>query len=300
MNDIRLDGKVAIVTGAGRGLGRSHALLLASRGAAVIVNDLGGPEEGAELSPAQEVVQEIVAAGGSATVDDTDISTLEGATKAVELAVTTYGRIDILVNNAGILRDKTMAKLTVGEVDQVFQVHLGGTIWMTKAAWPHFIEQGSGAVINTTSAAGLFGNFGQTNYAGAKAGIIGITKTLAIEGQRAGIKVNAIEPGARTRMTENLLGDLADSLDPSLVSPLVLWLASDECETSGDVYNAGGGRVARVLVSQTPGFFSRTLSAEDLRDNWDSINDVSTAEVLLDFKQEMDILISLLSQNAGS
>jgi NAD(P)-dependent dehydrogenase (short-subunit alcohol dehydrogenase family) len=288
MNDVRLDDRVAIVTGAGRGLGREHAQALAARGAAVIVND-------ADSTPAEDVVAEIRAAGGTAIVNSSDISTLESAEKIVALATSEYGRLDILINNAGILRDRSFAKMSVEEVDSVFKVHLGGTIWMTKAAWPTFVEQGFGRVVNTTSAAGLFGNFGQTNYAAAKAGIIGITKTHALEGARSGIHVNAIEPGARTRMTENLLGDLADAVDPALVAPLIVWLSSPECETSGEVYNVGGGRVARVVVAQTPGYFSRSVTPEQLRDNWDEINDEGKALVLTSFQAEMQILIDMLS-----
>ncbi|MCR1783401.1 SDR family NAD(P)-dependent oxidoreductase [Nocardioides carbamazepini] len=297
MSEIRLDGRVAIVTGAGRGLGREHALLLGARGAAVIVNDRGGALDGGggEASPAEQVVEEIRAAGGIAVPDTNDVSTLEGASRIVATATETYGRLDILVNNAGILRDRSMAKLTPEEVAPVLEVHLGGTIWMSKAAWPVMAEQGYGRIINTTSAAGIFGNFGQTNYAAAKAGIWGVTKTLAIEGARSGIQVNAIEPGARTRMTENLLGDLADRLDPSLVAPLVLWLAAAECETTGEVYNVGGGRVARVVIAQTPGFFSREVTPEALRDSWDTVNDPELAEVMTSFQQELGVLVELLS-----
>lgn len=297
MSEIRLDGRVAVVTGAGRGLGREHALLLAARGAAVVVNDRGGALDGAggEASPAEQVVEEIRAAGGIAIPDTNDVSTPETASRIVAAATETYGRLDILVNNAGILRDRSMAKLTPEEVGPVLDVHLGGTIWMSKAAWPVMAGQGYGRIVNTTSAAGIFGNFGQTNYAAAKAGIWGVTKTLAIEGARNGIQVNAIEPGARTRMTENLLGDLADRLDPSLVAPVVLWLAAEECETTGEVYNVGGGRVARVVVAQTPGFFSREVTAEAVRDSWDTVNDPDLAEVMTSFQQEMGVLMRLLS-----
>ncbi|MFC5750988.1 SDR family NAD(P)-dependent oxidoreductase [Actinomadura rugatobispora] len=292
MSDIRLDGRVAIVTGAGRGLGREHALLLAARGASVVVNDVGGAldGDGRESSPAEEVVAEIRKAGGTAVANGTDVSTPESAAEIVEQAVAEFGRLDVLVNNAGILRDRSMAKITPAEVDRVLQVHLGGTIWMSKAAWPVFTAQRHGRIINTTSAAGLFGNFGQTNYAAAKAGIVGVTKSLALEGARYGVAVNAIEPGARTRMTEDLLGDLAGSLSPALVAPLVLWLAADECEATGEVYNVGGGRVARVLVAQTPGLFSRDITPEEIRDNWDRVNDLDTARVLLDFTQELELL----------
>ncbi|OZV74561.1 short-chain dehydrogenase [Micromonospora echinospora] len=295
MSEIRLDGRVAIVTGAGRGLGREHALLLAGRGAQVVVNDVGdGDASGA--SPAQQVVDEIRAAGGAAVVDDTEVGTAEGADRIVDRATSTYGRLDILVNNAGILRDRSFAKMSAQEYEAVMQVHVGGTFWMSQAAWPVMTGQGYGRIVNTTSAAGLFGNFGQVNYAAAKAAIIGITRTLAIEGARSGIRVNAIEPGARTRMTENLLGDLADSLDPALVAPLVLWLGAQECEATGEVYNVGGGRVARVVVAQTRGLFARDLTGEQVRDAWTEINDESTATVVTDFRQEMAILTDLLGR----
>ncbi|MDP3968701.1 MAG: SDR family NAD(P)-dependent oxidoreductase [Nocardioides sp.] len=292
MSEIRMDGRVAIVTGAGRGLGREHALLLAARGAQVVVNDVGSADD----SPADEVVATIREAGGTAIVDGTDVSTQEGAARVVATATEAYGRLDVLVNNAGILRDRSFSKMSQEEYDAVLRVHVGGTFWMSKAAWPVMSEQGYGRIVNTTSAAGLFGNFGQANYAAAKAGIVGITKTLAIEGARGGILVNAIEPGARTRMTENLLGDLAESLDPSLVAPLVLWLGAEECESAGEVYNVGGGRVARVMVAQTPGFFSRDLTAEQVRDAWTDINDASAAVVVTDFRQELEMLTDLLGR----
>ena len=302
MSEIRLDGRVAVVTGAGRGLGREHALLLGARGAQVVVNALGGAldGEGGGAPPAEQVVEEIRAAGGTAIADATDISTPEGAETIVRLATATWGRLDVVVNNAGILRDKSFAKMTPAEVDPVLRVHLGGTIWMSKAAWPVLVDQGYGRIVNTTSAAGIFGNFGQVNYAAAKAGIIGVTKTLAIEGARHGIRVNAIEPGARTRMTEDLLGDLADSLDPSLVAPLVLWLSSEECEDSGEVYNVGGGRVARVVVAETPGHFSRSLSPEEVREHWSEINDPDRAEVMTSFQQEMGVLLAMLSDRVDA
>lgn len=296
MTEIDLHGRVAIVTGAGRGLGREHALALASRGATVVVNDRGGALDGSEdgVPPADEVVAEIRAAGGTAIADANDVSTLDGATRIVELATSTYGRLDILVNNAGILRDKSFAKMTGDEWAPVLAVHLGGTMSMSKAAWPVMIAQGYGRIVNTTSAAGLFGNFGQANYGAAKAGIWGITKTLAIEGAKHGIHVNAIEPGARTRMTENLLGEFADRLDPRLVSPVVAWLSAEACETTGEVYNVGGGRVARVVIAQTPGFFSSALTPEDVRDNWDALNAVDGAEVMVSFTQEFEVLADML------
>ncbi|KAA9108221.1 SDR family NAD(P)-dependent oxidoreductase [Microbacterium rhizomatis] len=289
MTEIDLNGRVAIVTGAARGLGREHALALASRGATVVVND---------RDAADAVVEEIRAAGGVATADANDISTLEGATRIVELATSTYGRLDILVNNAGILRDRSFSKLSEEEWTSVLAVHLGGTIWMSKAAWPVMVEQGYGRIVNTTSAAGIFGNFGQVNYGAAKAAIWGATKTLAIEGARHGINVNAIEPGARTRMTENLLGEYADRLDPSLVSPVVVWLSAEACTTTGEVFNVGGGRVARVVIAQTPGYFSRDLSPEGVRDHWDELNSPDEVQVMVSFQQEFEVLAALLTDGA--
>ncbi|KUI01816.1 short-chain dehydrogenase [Mycobacterium sp. IS-3022] len=298
MSEIRLDGRVAVVTGAGRGLGRTHALLLAARGAQVVVNDFGGAED-TDGSPAHQVVEDIRAAGGTAVADGTDVSTLEGASRIADLAVSTYGRLDVLVNNAGILRDRTLKKISPDEVDAVLAVHLGGTIWMSKAVWPVMTAQGYGRIINTTSAAGLFGNFGQTNYAAAKAGIVGVTKTLALEGARDGIKVNAIEPAARTRMTENLPGSLVASLDPALVAPLVLWLSAEECPATGDVYNVGGGRVAKVFVAQAPGYFAPDLSAEQIRDEWAEITNPARAVVIDDFADELDLLAELLNPDSS-
>ncbi len=301
MTNIDLNGRVAIVTGAARGLGREHALALASRGATVVVNDRGAALDGsaAGAGPADEVVAEIRAAGGTAIADSNDVSTLEGATKIVELATSTYGRLDILVNNAGILRDKSFAKMTEEEWAPVLAVHLGGTIWMSKAAWPVMTAQGYGRIINTTSAAGIFGNFGQANYGAAKAAIWGVTKTLAIEGARYGIQVNAIEPGARTRMTENLLGDFADRLDPSLVAPVVVWLSAEDCTTTGEVYNVGGGRVARVVIAQTPGLFSRDLSPEEVRDNWEQLNAADEAQIMVSFQQEFEVLAAMLNDSVA-
>ncbi|WP_185996686.1 SDR family NAD(P)-dependent oxidoreductase [Nocardioides campestrisoli] len=290
-NEIRLDGQVAVVTGAGRGLGREHALLLAARGAAVVVNDMA--VDGS--SPADDVVAEIREAGGTAVANHTPVGTLEAGEEIVAQATEEFGRLDVLVNNAGLLRDMSMAKLTVADTDLVLKVHLGGTIWTTKAAWATFVEQGHGRVVNTTSAAGIFGNFGQTNYAAAKAGIIGVTRTLAVEGARKGIHVNAIEPGARTRMTENLLGDLAEHVDPALVAPLVVWLAAHDCTSNGEVYNVGGGRVARVVTAQTPGLFSRELTPEVLRDGWDEVNDLDRAQVVPGFVEELEILRDFLA-----
>jgi NAD(P)-dependent dehydrogenase (short-subunit alcohol dehydrogenase family) len=273
MAELRFDGRVAIVTGAGGGLGREHALLLASRGASVVVNDLGGAQDGtgSSATPAEKVVEEITAAGGTAVSDANTVSTPEGGAAIVQTALDAYGRVDILVNNAGILRDKSFSKMDVADWDAVIAVHLRGTMCVTQPAWRHMRERGYGRIVNTTSASGLFGNFGQTNYGAAKMGIVGLTKVLAQEGARDGITVNAIAPMARTRMTESLIGRLADSLAPALVSPVVAWLAHEDCTVTGEVLSCGGGRVARVFVAATPGWFDPAPDPEGVRDHWEAI-----------------------------
>src|SRR5262245_818044 len=259
MSEIRFDNRVAIVTGAGGGLGRSHALLLASRGAKVVVNDLGGSMDGTGgggSSPADKVVAEIKAAGGEAVASYDGVDTWEGAQKIVGKAKEAFGKLDIVINNAGILRDVSFLKLTDEDWDKVLRVHLTGTMYVSKAAWPLLRENAFGRVVNTTSAAGLYGNFGQANYSSAKLGIVGLTKTLAHEGAKYQIHVNAIAPVAKSRMTETIL-DAATlaKLEPALVSPVVAYLASEKCEESGQVYAVGGGYVSRVAVVEGRGTF---------------------------------------------
>ncbi len=267
------DGKVAVITGAGGGLGRQHALLLAERGALVVVNDLGGNVEGAgaDASAAQKVVDEIRAAGGEAVANHDSVSTPEGGEAIIQTAVDAYGRVDIVINNAGILRDKTFHNMTPDLVDSVIEVHLKGAFNVTRPAWIRMREQKYGRIISTSSAAGIFGNFGQANYGAAKMGLVGFTRVLAAEGAKYNIRANAIAPLALTRMTENLMGALGDKLDPSLVTPIVAWLAHEDCDVSGEIYSVGGGRVARVFIGETQGFFKPGLTLEDVRDNWSQI-----------------------------
>ena len=273
MAEIGFEGKVAIVTGAGGGLGREHALLLASRGAQLVVNDLGGAVDGtgASAGPAQTVAEEITAAGGVAVADTNSVASREGGEAMVKTALEAFGRIDIVINNAGILRDKSFANMTDELWDSVLDVHLRGAMCVTRAAWPHLREQAYGRVVCTSSAAGIFGNFGQANYGSAKMGLVGFTRVLAQEGAKYNIRANAIAPVANTRMTENLLGPLVTKLDPALVSPVVAWLVSEECPVSGEVFCVGGGRVARIFIAEGPGFFKKDLNLEDVRDNWDDI-----------------------------
>ena len=247
----KLDGKVAIVTGAGGGLGRAHALLLASEGASVVVNDLGGARDGTGegRNMADTVVDEIKAAGGSAAADYGSVTDPESARQMVKTAVDQFGRLDILINNAGILRDRSFKKMTDPEWDAVIDVHLRGAYLVTKAAWDHLLEQGEGGrIVMTSSTSGLIGNFGQANYGAAKAGLAGFMRVLALEGMKYGITVNVLAPGALSRMTEDLMPDtpeLAERMAPEKVSPTVAWLCTDEAaNVTGRQFCVSGNRVS--------------------------------------------------------
>ncbi|MCC5952681.1 MAG: SDR family oxidoreductase [Acidimicrobiia bacterium] len=276
MADIGFDGKVAIITGAGGGLGRCHALELARRGARIVVNDLGGSVtgEGGDVGPAQRVVDEIVALGGEAVADTNSVATAEGGEAVVKTAVDTFGTVDIVINNAGILRDKTFHNLTPELLEPVIAVHLLGAFYVTMPAWKIMREKSYGRVINTSSNSGVLGNFGQANYGAAKMGLVGLTRVLANEGRKYNIFANAIAPVAKTRMTEELLGPLGDSLEPATVTPLVTYLASEDCDVTGEVYSAAGGLISRFFIGLTPGYYNPELTVEDVRDNWSKIRDV--------------------------
>ena len=273
MSALGYDGKVAIITGAGGGLGRQHALMMAKRGALIVVNDLGGSIDGvgSNDSAAQIVVDEIKAIGGEAVADHNTVATPEGGQAIVQTAIDTYGRVDIVINNAGILRDKAFHNMTPDLLNPVLDVHLKGAFYVTQPAFVHMREQGYGRIISTSSAAGVFGNFGQTNYGAAKMGLVGFTRVLGVEGARFNIKANAIAPLAMSRMTEDLLGALKDKLAPELVSPLVAFLAHEECPVSGQLFSVGGGRVAHVFLGETNGYYSPTLTPEDVQNNWETI-----------------------------
>jgi NAD(P)-dependent dehydrogenase (short-subunit alcohol dehydrogenase family) len=274
MSDLRFDGKVAVVTGAGHGLGRSHALLLGERGAKVVVNDLGGALDGsgASTGPAADVVELLVKNGAEAVASTDNVATPDGAQAIVQAAIDAFGRVDIVVNNAGILRDKSFGKMTVEEFDAVLAVHVRGSFLVSRAAFAHMKEQRYGRIVNTSSPSGLFGSFGQANYSTAKMGLVGLTKTLGIEGARANIKANAIAPIAWTRMTEAIMpAEFEAKFTAEQISPLVAYLVHETCETSGEVFSVGGGRVARVFVAEGPGWRSDALTIEAVRDNWDAI-----------------------------
>jgi NAD(P)-dependent dehydrogenase (short-subunit alcohol dehydrogenase family) len=271
---LRFDDKVAIITGAGHGLGKAHALLLAERGAKVVVNDLGGALDGsgASAGPAADVAELITKNGGQAVANADNVATPEGARAIVQAAVDAFGKVDIVVNNAGILRDKSFGKMTVEEFDAVMAVHVRGSFLVSHAAYPIMKAAGYGRVVNTSSPAGLFGNFGQANYSTAKMGLVGLTKTLGIEGARNGIRANAIAPVAWTRMTESLLpAEFEAKFTPDRVSALVAYLVHDSCEVSGEVFTVGGGRVARVFVAEGPGWKDDDVTPEAIADNWGSI-----------------------------
>lgn len=274
------EGKVVIVTGAGGGLGRAHALLFARHGARVIVNDLGGSAhgEGASASAADRVVAQVRDAGGEAVANHDSVT---DGDKIVQNALDTYGRVDVVVNNAGILRDKSFAKMEDTDWDLVYRVHVEGAYKVTRAAWPHLREQNYGRVIFTSSTSGIYGNFGQANYGMAKLGLYGLTRTLAIEGRKNNILVNAIAPTGGTRMTEGLIpASVFDLLKPELVSPLVVYLGSEQCHDSGGLYEVGGGWMGKVRWERSlgAGFDPRAdFSPEDVAARWASISDFSNA-----------------------
>ncbi len=276
MADLSYENRVAVITGAGGGLGREHALLLASRGAQIVVNDLGGSIDGTaegNLGPAATVVKEITDLGGVAVVDGNSVATTEGGEAIVKTAMDNFGRIDILINNAGILRDKTFHNMTPELWQAVIDVHLTGAYNVTRPAWIHMRDAKYGRVVNTASSSGILGNFGQANYGAAKMGLVGFTRVLAAEGTKSNIKVNALAPVAKTRMTEELLGAMADKLDPKLVAPIVAWLVHEDCPVTGEIYSAAGGRIARMFIGLTEGYYNPALSLEDVRDHFEEIRD---------------------------
>ena len=297
MTDLGFDNKVAIVTGAGGGLGRSHALELARRGARVVVNDLGGSVDGSGNStgPAQKVVDEIVALGGEAVANTDSVATVEGGRGIVASALDTFGRIDIVINNAGILRDKAFHNMTFDQIDAVIDVHLRGAFHVTHAAWGHMREQGYGRIVNTSSNSGILGNFGQANYGAAKMGLVGLTNVLAIEGAKSNIKVNAIAPLAFTRMTADLMPGLEEKLQPERVTPVVIYLAHESCEVTGEVYSVGGGTVSRFFTGLTAGYVDHELTAEAVRDNLGTIRDEAGYQVLRNNGQELKKIFTMLS-----
>ena len=276
VTEISFIDRVAIVTGASGGLGRTYAMELAARGASVVVNDLGGSAAGvgSDASAAQKVVKEITVKGGIAVASHDSVSTPEGGQAIVQAALDAFGKVDIVINNAGILRDRTFAKQSNEDLDAVLDVHQKGAFYVSQPAFRVMKENGYGRFVFTASNAGVFGNFGQTNYGTAKMGLLGLSNVIAIEGAKSGIKSNVICPIARTRMTEELLGPLAEHVSPELVTPMVVYLASEASELTHEVFSAGGGRYARVFVGLAPGWFAGKgveVSADDIAGHLDEI-----------------------------
>ena len=293
---IRFDNRVAIVTGAGNGLGRAHALLLASRGARVVVNDPGGAVDGkgGDHAAADKVVAEIKAAGGQAVPNYDSVADPKTAANIVRTAVDSFGTIDIVVNNAGVLRDKTFHNMTVEDFDFVVKVHFLGTAYVTHAAWPIMRAKAYGRVVVTSSNSGIYGNFGQANYGGAKLAVVGFMNALRLEGQKYNVLVNALAPVAGTRMTESLLTpEMLARLDPAFVSPMVAYLCSEQCQRTGDIWSAGAGYFARIEYREAPGLRieGRAPTVEDVADNIDKIADLSTSKVFRTSSEEVAMVV---------
>lgn len=279
MADVRFDGKVAIVTGAGGGLGRQHALELARRGAKVVVNDLGGSMDGTggSSAAAEAVVAEIKALGGEAVANGSSVTDDAGVALMVQHAMEAWGRIDILIANAGILRDKSFSKMEIADFELVMNVHLMGTVKPTKAVWEIMRAQNYGRIVVTTSSSGMYGNFGQSNYGAAKMAILGFMNTIKLEGQKNNIHINAVSPVAGTRMTESLMPpEILEKLKPEYVTPGVVYLASEEAP-SGMILTAGGGAFAMARIFETEGVYlgEGGLSVEEVRDNWSTISETA-------------------------
>ena len=278
MSQVSFENRTVIVTGAGNGLGKAYALELGSRGARVVVNDLGGAVDGSGSgnTPADEVVNEIIANGGEAVANYDSVATKEGGASIVQTAIDNFGTVDAVVNNAGILRDKSFAKMEEEDLNAIIDVHLKGTFFVCQPAFIQMKEQGYGRFVNVSSPSGLFGNFGQLNYGAAKMGIVGLTNVLAIEGAKYNIKANVIAPNAATRMTETLFGeDMSKLLTVDNITPLVVYLASEQCEVTHEIFSAGGGRFARIGISTDVGYFNASAKAEDIFANIGEIRDLS-------------------------
>ncbi|SOX54466.1 KR domain-containing protein, partial [Mycobacterium ahvazicum] len=294
VNELRFDDQVAVITGAGGGLGKQYALLLASRGARVVVNDVGGSVtgDGSSNRVADAAAREIRELGGQAVADTHSVTSAEGGQAIIDTALSTWGRVDIVINNAGIVRDAPFEDMTAERFEPLLDVHLRGAFHVTRPAWKAMREQGYGRILNTTSAAGILGNVGMSNYGSAKTGLLGFTRVLAAEGAGRDIKVNAVAPIAYTRMLTHsidgaappadaaaraVLDDLTNQylkkLDPALVAPVAAFLTHRDCPVSGEVYTVGAGHVSQFFIGRTKGFYSPELSIEEVRDNLGQIRD---------------------------
>jgi NAD(P)-dependent dehydrogenase (short-subunit alcohol dehydrogenase family) len=295
MADITFDGRAVIITGAGGGLGRAYAREMARRGARVVVNDLGGAVDGSggARRAADLVVEEIKAAGGEAVASYDSVSTPEGGEAIVAAALESFGTVDVVINNAGILRDRSFANLTLDELHGVLDTHLKGAFYVSMPAFRVMKERGYGRFVHTSSNAGIFGNFGQANYGAAKAGLVGLSNVLAIEGAKYGILSNVIAPIARTRMTEQLLGPFAEMVDPDQVMPMVVFLASEANQLTHEIFTAGGGRYGRIFIGTNRGWFAGPKvvpSVEEVAAHLDEIRDVADYEIPLSINDEIALI----------
>ena len=304
MSEIRYDGRVAVITGAGGGLGKTYALMLASRGASVVVNDLGGSADGTGggSSMADQTVKEIIEKGGKAVANYDSVSTPQGGEAIVETAVEHFGKVDIVINNAGILRDKSFAKLEPKDLEAVIDVHLKGAFYVSQPAFRVMKEHSYGRFVFTSSGAGVFGNFGQSNYGAAKMGLVGLSNVLAVEGAKSNIKCNVIAPIAKTRLTESLLGPLAAALDPNFVTPLVAYLVSEQCQLTHEVFDVGGGRYARIFIGLGKGWTARkgqVPSPEEIAANLPAIRNSEDFTIPDSIAGEMQAIAEALKAQQG-
>ena len=303
MSDIQFDDRVAIITGAGGGLGKTYALELGRRGAKVVVNDLGGAADGTGggSSMADETVKEINEAGGTAVANYDSVATPEGGEAIVQTALDNFGRCDIVINNAGILRDKSFVKLEPANLEVVIDVHLKGAFFVSQPAFRAMKENNYGRFVFTASGAGIFGNFGQSNYGAAKMGLVGLSNVLAVEGAKNNIKCNTIAPIARTRLTEQLLGPMAEQLDPAHVTPLVVYLVSEACELTHEIFDIGGGRYARIFLGMGKGWTApkgTTATAEDIAANLDDVRSTDDFVIPNSIADEMAAAMEALKTRA--
>ncbi len=301
MASIDFKDRVVIITGAGAGLGKNYALEFAKRGAKVVVNDLGGSRDGSGEShnAADTVVDEIRSQGGEAVANYDNVATIEGGQNIVKTAIDAFGKIDVLVNNAGILRDRSFSRMSEAEWDSVVAVHLRGAYCVTQPAFLAMKEQGYGRIIFTTSGAGLYGNFGQANYASAKTGLIGLMNVLKLEGAKNSIFTNTIAPVAASRLTEDVLPpEMFEKLKPDFIVPLVLYLASEDCQDSGMIFNCAAGWYSRTAVVCASGTIigdgSREISPEEIKENWDKITDIGDAKPLNNLGESFGFMAPLL------
>ena len=281
MADLRFDDRVAVVTGGGRGLGRSYALLLAAQGAKVVVNDSGGglAGDGTDATPAEDVVQEITAAGGDAVASTESVATPEGGQAIIDTALERYGRIDILVHNAGNVRRASLREMSYDDFEAVVDVHLRGAFHVVRPAFPHMCDAGYGRIVLTSSIGGLYGNREVANYAVAKAGVIGLSNVAGIEGAEYGVKSNVIVPAAVTRMAEGIDTSAYPPMGADLVAPVVGWLAHESCSVTGEMLIALAGRVAKAVVAETPGVYRPSWSIAEVGEHIAAIRDASAPVV---------------------